>query len=83
VIGGVLAGRGGEERAEAEAEDGGKGRVGDGLLGWKMGLSNFIFGGASGYSGVKVRRAQKLPPETGVSSPSLNFILAWAHGDVA
>jgi hypothetical protein len=33
------------------------------MLGWKIGVSNFIFGGMSGYSGGKDRRARKNPPK--------------------
>ena len=33
------------------------------LLGWKMGVSNRIFGGSSGYSVGKVNRARKNPPK--------------------
>jgi hypothetical protein len=38
-------------------------REGEGLLfGWKIGGSNFIFGGIKGYSVGKLSRARKKPP---------------------
>ena len=37
------------------------------MLGWNMGVSNFILGGINGYSGGNDKRARKNPPSNFVS----------------